>query len=69
MPVAVFASLSTQWQMSFSGAVGLRYETLGFLLEHVHQVPRADWPEVTSCVQVMEQEWLSIIRARQARQG
>lgn len=46
-----------------SGAVGLRYEALAFALE-MEQVPRTDWPDVTSGVQTMEQETLRLWREK-----
>ena len=58
--------MRTQWAAGMGGAIGLRYEVLGFTLE-LEQVPRADWPEVTDGVQIMEAETLRLW-AEQSRQ-
>jgi len=55
-----FCRLRTQWQVGFNGEVGLRYETLGFVLE-MEQVPRADWPLVVNEIQLMEHAMLQAI--------
>lgn len=55
----MFYRLRTQWQAGMGGAIGLRYETLGFALE-LEGVPRADWPETTDGVQLMEAETLRL---------
>jgi len=59
----VFYRLRTQWNVGFSGAIGLRYEALQLALE-LEGVPRSDWPEVTNGVQLMEQETLRIWRSQ-----
>lgn len=51
--INVFMRLRTQWQVGMSGPVGLRYETLGFILE-LEGIPREDWPLLVTEVQIME---------------
>ena len=53
--------MATQWSVGMSGPIGLRMEALAFVLE-VQEVPRADWPEVTEAVQVLERETLRLWR-------
>ncbi len=60
-PFAVFRAMSTQWSVGMNGPIGLRMEALAFVLE-MQEVPRADWPEVTQAVQVMERETLRLWR-------
>ena len=57
----VFYRAMTQWQMGPSGAVGLRYEVLPFLLQ-LEGVPPSEWADVMTGVQVMEQETLWLWR-------
>jgi hypothetical protein len=61
--VRVFAAAQTQWQVSMSGVVGLRYEALPVLLE-CQGVPRDQWPEVMDCLQVMEREAIELWRSK-----
>lgn len=56
----VFYRLRTQWASGMGGAIGLRYETLPFALR-LEQVARADWPEVTDGLQIMEHETLRLL--------
>lgn len=63
MPVRVFAAAQTQWQVSMSGVVGLRYEALPMLLE-CRGVPRDQWPEAMACIQVMEREVIEHWRSK-----
>lgn len=58
--------MRTQWAAGMGGAVGLRYEVLGFMLD-LEQVPREDWPEVTTGVQVMEAETLRLWAEQRGR--
>ena len=57
----VFYRGITQWQMGPAGVVGLRYESLDFLFR-LEGVPPAEWLEVMTGVQVMEQEALRLWR-------
>ena len=50
---AVFEALRTQWRVGAAGAVGLDYGVLPFMLE-MHDVDRADWPEITADLRLME---------------
>ncbi len=56
--------MATQWSVGMNGPVGLRIEALAFVLE-MQGVPKADWPEVTQAVQVMERETLRLWRKQQ----
>ncbi len=60
-PFTVFRAMATQWSVGMNGPIGLRMEALAFVLE-VQEVPRADWPEVTEAVQVLERETLRLWR-------
>lgn len=60
-PFTVFRGMATQWSVGMNGPIGLRMEALAFVLE-MQEVPRADWPEVTEAVQVMERETLRLWR-------
>lgn len=60
-PFTVFRAMATQWSVGMSGPIGLRMEALAFVLE-VQEVPKADWPEVTQAVQVLERETLRLWR-------
>ncbi|SEO64328.1 DUF1799 domain-containing protein [Nitrosovibrio sp. Nv6] len=51
--VMVFKHMMTQWIMSFSGPVGLRYEALPVVLRLL-EVPRGEWPEIFPDLRVME---------------
>lgn len=60
-PVQVFRRMCTQWAVGgMGGYVGLRYESLAIILR-VSLVPRADWPEVVDCVQIMERHALQLL--------
>lgn len=63
--VAIFRHLSTQWQVSFSGLVGMRYETIPFALE-LFEVPRTDWLRVVSDVKVLESATMNLIAETEA---
>lgn len=54
-------SASTQWNASFGGLLGLRYEALPLLLE-LQGIPRAEWPTTLADLQVIEQEALRLSR-------
>jgi hypothetical protein len=59
--VTVFMAMNTQWQVGgMGGVLGLRYEALPTVLR-LTQVPRADWPDVFSRLQVMEGEALRVM--------
>lgn len=60
-PFTVFRAMATQWSVGMNGPIGLRMEALAFVLE-VQEVPKADWPEVTQAVQVLERETLRLWR-------
>ena len=61
---AVYTRLHTQWRVGGMGSlIGLDYTTLPFFLE-LDAVPRPDWPEVITGVQVMENEALRHMRAK-----
>lgn len=59
----VFAGMQTQWNVSWSGLVGLRYEALPLVLQ-AEGVPPDTWPEVIAGVQSMESEFLRRSRNR-----
>ncbi len=63
--VRLFASAFTQWQVSHSGPVGLRYEALP-VLRDAQGIAPADWPQVLADLQVMEQQALEIWREQRA---
>lgn len=49
----VFDAMSTQWQVGYSGRVGLRYEVLSELWRRL-KIPPEKRDEVFECIQVME---------------
>ena len=49
----VFSAMSTQWQVGYSGRVGLRYEVLSELWRRLKISPEKR-DEVFECLQVME---------------
>ena len=59
--VEVAARSMTQWNVSMSGVVGLRYEALPLVMRALG-VPRAAWPEVFAGIQVIEAECLKLLR-------
>jgi len=60
--LAVYTRLHTQWRVGGMGSlIGLDYATLPFFLE-LDAVPRPDWPEVVTGVQLMEAEALRLLR-------
>lgn len=60
-PFNVFKAMATQWSVGINGSIGLRMEALPFVLE-MQEVPKADWPQVTQDVQVLERETLRLWR-------
>ncbi len=61
--VRVLLRAMTQWNVGMAGAVGLRYEVLPFLLR-LEAVPRQEWQQVVTGVQVMEAECLRLRREK-----
>lgn len=61
--VMVFKHMMTQWIMSFSGPVGLRYESLPIVLELL-EIPRGEWPEIFPDLRVMEEAALGSLDER-----
>lgn len=59
--VQLFCRLSTQWQISMSGAVGLKYESLYPLLDR-HYPDADEWQQAFDDIQMMEREALSAMR-------
>ncbi|SCX40451.1 DUF1799 domain-containing protein [Nitrosospira sp. Nsp1] len=51
--VIVFKHMMTQWTMSFSGPVGLRYEALPVVLRLL-EVPRKEWADLFPDLRLME---------------
>lgn len=49
----VFSAMSTQWQVGYSGRVGLRYEVLSELWRRLKITPE-NRDEIFDCLQVME---------------
>ncbi|MDB5967336.1 MAG: hypothetical protein JWQ72_3836 [Polaromonas sp.] len=54
---------NSQWRVGPGGLIGLDYSSLPFFLE-LEGVTRAEWPEVTSGVQLMECEAVYLHRQR-----
>jgi hypothetical protein len=57
--VVLFSAITTQWNVGMNGPVGLRYESLPFVLE-LHGVAREEWPEVFVQIRACESEALKI---------
>jgi hypothetical protein len=63
-PFNVYTRLTTQWRVGgMGGYLGLDYATLPFFLD-LEAVPKADWPEVVTCIQMMEGEALRLLRVK-----
>jgi len=60
----VFSAMDTQWHVGPGGAIGLRLETLPFMLE-MQGVEKTEWPQAVEGVQVMERETLKIWQSKQ----
>jgi hypothetical protein len=56
--VSLFARISTQWRVGFSGPVGLDYGVL-FRLMDEEALSRKDWRQTLDDIQVMEVEALN----------
>ena len=63
VPVAVFASLSTQWRIGFAGPVGLDYGVLPVVFR-LHNQPRADWPALFEDLRTLEAAALQTMRKK-----
>lgn len=62
--LGVFLAMQTQWATAgMGGLLGLRYESLPFVLE-MQGVSREQWPEATAAVQVLERETVALSRKR-----
>lgn len=59
--VMAFKHMTTQWIMSFSGPVGLRYESLPVVLRLL-EIPKHQWPELFPDVRTMERAALDCIQ-------
>lgn len=62
----LFAAAFTQWQVSHSGPVGLRYEALPVLRE-AHGIAPADWPQMLDDLQTLERTALDHWREQRDR--
>ena len=56
--VDVFTTMGTQWRVGVSGATGLDYGPLPFVLRTA-SVPRKDWPVILDDIRVLEQAALT----------
>lgn len=59
--VEVFRRLLTQWRVGMSGATGLDYSAVPFVLR-MSGIPRADWPMVFEDLRSMESSALQKMR-------
>jgi hypothetical protein len=61
--VMVFHSLASQWRSGFSGATGLDYSSIPFVLK-VKKIPADRWAELFDDIQVMEAAALQQMQTR-----
>lgn len=61
--VEAFISMLTQWRAGAVGVIGLDYGVLKDVLE-LNETPRPEWPQVFDDLRVMEDEALSLLRAK-----
>lgn len=58
----VFAAMSTQWRIGFSGPTGLDYSALPFVMR-MKRIPRDDWDDLFNQIYIMESAALAEIRS------
>lgn len=54
--------MGTQWRTGMSGATGLDYTALPVVLR-MRRIPRSDWDEMLSMIQIMEDEALKVMHS------
>lgn len=59
--VNVLVAMDTQWRVGFSGATGLDYSALPFVLQ-MAGVPRSKWAEMFEDIRLMEDAALKTMR-------
>jgi hypothetical protein len=60
--VKVFEAMSTQWRVGSGGPIGLDYAALPFVMRTCG-VKHGEREDIFSCIRLMEQEALRILRA------
>lgn len=66
--IRVFSDLATQWQMGYSGPIGLRYESLPVVLQ-MRGIPVEQHEHLFTDLRVLEDEALRIARVKAQRNG